>query len=350
MKVAVVIPVKNEINGLREMVASLRQQVSAEDEIIFVDAGSTDGTRELVQEFASADSRIRLLISEGAFPGKARNLAIAHTQADIIAQIDGGNHPDVAWLQNLVAPLRRGEADYSMGAVAVMPVRRRVLGRVMDMGAVYGAALHRTELRSGSGGTPSRGTSGVPAGGSSVAYFRWIWAKTGGFPEWLRVGEDPLFVRRVMRLHPRVTYAPAAVLYWQLGPTLRHIIRRQFNRAADLFRDPAALRRGLRPLIGRVLCVLLFAAACVATPLRIPAVFTLGALLAVQTAKSLKTYCRRVKPALPELCRVLLIFPAVDLLGIVARLAGTVGGLLWMRHARKEWAARQRYVERDWSP
>jgi len=349
MKVAVVIPVKNEIDGLRDLVASLQQQVSREDEIIFVDAGSTDGTRQVLQDYAAGDSRIRLLVSEGAFPGKARNIAIRNTQADIIVQIDGGNHPDASWLNHLVAPLLRGEADYSMGAVAVMPVHRRVLGRLMDMGAVYGSALHRTEFRAGSAGSPTRGTSGVPAGGASVAYFRWIWEKTGGFPEWLRVGEDPLFVRRVMRLRPRISFAPDAVLYWQLGPTLSQILRRQVSRAADLFHDPAALRRGLRPLIARVLFLILVVAACVFPWLWIPIILILGAMLAIQTAKSWKTYRRRVKPGWRDLCRVLMIFPMIDFLGIIARLVGTVKGLLWLRNAREEWAARQRYVDRDLS-
>lgn len=350
MKVAVVIPVMNEIDGLREMVASLRQQISREDEMIFVDAGSTDGTREFLQSCAAGDPRIRLLVSQGAFPGKARNIAIGSTRAEIIAQIDGGNHPDASWLSHLVAPLLRGEADYTMGAVAVMPVPRRVLGRVMDMGAVYGAALHRTEFRTGSAVTPARGTSGVPAGGASVAYFRWIWEKTGGFPEWLRVGEDPLFVRRVMRLRPRVSFAPDAVLQWQLGPTMRHILRRQVSRAADLFRDPETLRRGLRPLIARVLFLILIAAACVFPRLWIPVILILGAMLAIQTAKSLKTYRRRVKPGWRDLCRVLMIFPVIDFMGIIARLVGTVQGLCWLRNARGEWAARQRYLNRELSP
>jgi hypothetical protein len=303
----------------------------------------------MLEHYAAGDLRIRLIVSEGAFPGKARNIAIRKTQADIIAQIDGGNHPEASWLQHLVAPLLRGEADYSMGAVAIMPVRRRVLGRIIDMGAVFGASLHRAELRSGSAGTPARATSGVPAGGASVAYFRWIWEKTGGFPEWLRVGEDPLFVRRVMRLKPRVCFVPDALLYWQLGPGLKHILRRQVSRAADLFHNRVALRRGLRPLTARVLFLILVAAACVSPRLWIPVAIVLGATLAIQTAKSLKTYGRRVKPCLSDLCRVMVIFPVVDFLGILARLAGTVQGLLWLRNAREEWSARQRYVDRELS-
>jgi hypothetical protein len=45
----------------------------------------------------------------------------------------------------------------------------------------------------------------------------------------------------------------------------------------------------------------------------------------------------------------MVIFPVVDFLGILARLAGTVQGLLWLRNAREEWSARQRYVDRELS-
>lgn len=336
MKIAVVVPVKNEMDGLRELVTSLQKQASAGDEILFVDAGSTDGTQELIREFAVRDSRIRLLISVGAFPGKARNVAIRNTDADIIAQIDGGNHPDEHWLHNVVAPILRGETDYSMGAVAVLPVHRRFLGRVMDMGAVYGASLHRGKFRDAS--------DGEPAGGASVAYRRWIWEKTGGFPEWLRFGSDPLYVRRVMQLKPRVAFAADALLYWQLGPTLRHVLRRQRHREEDKFHDPANLRYGRSALIARGLLLILIVAAFVIPLLWIPVLLSLGALLALQIAKSLKTYCNRVNPGPADLLRALLIFPFIDGLGLIARFVGTVQGLFWLRKARGEWAARRRYV------
>jgi glycosyltransferase involved in cell wall biosynthesis len=336
MKVAVVVPVKNEIDGLGGLVTSLQGQVSEGDEIIFVDAGSSDGTQGALRDYAARDPRIRLLISEGAFPGRARNLAIRHTNAEIIAQIDGGNHPDEHWLQNLVAPMLRGKADYSMGAVKIMPVRRRILGRIMDMGALYGASLHRTEFRDGS--------DGPPAGGASVAYWRWIWEKTGGFPEWLRYGEDPLYVRRVMQLKPRISFTPDAILYWQLGPTLRHVLRRQIHRAANTFHDPVTLRCGLQNLFASVLLFVLMAAACVLPFLWIPVALGFGSQLALQTAKSLRTYCRREKPEAQDLFRALLIFPIVEGLGMMARFAGTVQGLFWLRNARAEWGMRRRYI------
>ncbi|MEI6562942.1 MAG: glycosyltransferase [bacterium] len=336
MKVAIVVPVKNEIAGLAELVTSLQKQASMVDEILFVDAGSSDGTQSALREYAARDPRILLLVSEGAFPGKARNIAIRHTNAEIIAQIDGGNIPDERWLQNLVAPLVRGESDYSMGAVAIMPVRRRVLGRTLDMGALYGASLHRTEFRDAS--------DGPPAGGAGVAYRRWIWEKTGGFPEWLRYGEDPLYVHRVMQLKPRICFTPDAILYWQLGPTLGHILRRQIHREANKYHDPVTLWRGLQTLIASVLLFVLMASACVIPLLWIPVALGLFVQLALQTAKSLRTYCRRAKPEARDVLRALLILPVVECLGMMARLAGTVQGLLWLRNARAEWAVRRRYI------
>lgn len=340
MKIAVVVPVKNEIHGFGELVDSLLKQISAGDELVFVDAGSTDGTQELLREYTTRDARVRLIVSEGAFPGKARNVAIRNTDADIIAQIDGGNHPDANWLKNIVAPLLRGEADYVMGAVAVLPMGRRFLGRMMDMGAVYGASLHRGHFR--------RAGKGPPAGGASVAYFRWIWERSGGFAEWLRFGSDPLYVRRFMPLKPRVSYAGDAVLFWQLGPTLQHVFRRQVNREEDKFHDPVTLRKGWRALLARVVMLILTVAAFVIPALWIPVVVLFGALLALQTAKSVKTYCQREKPPLPVLARALVIFPVLDFWGIMARFIGTVKGILWLRHARGEWAARRNYLSRSY--
>lgn len=336
MKVAVVVPVKNEITGLRELVTSLQKQAAGRDEILFVDAGSTDGTQDVLREFAAKDPRIRLLVSAGAYPGKARNIAIRNTKADIIAQIDGGNLPEEHWLQNLIAPIVRGEADYVMGDVRVMPVRRRFLGRIMDMSAVYGATLYRGEFRCHS--------EAPPAGGASVAYWRWIWEKTGGFPEWCRFGEDPLHVRRVMPLHPRICFAPDAILHWQLGPTLDRILRRQIHRERIKFHNPVDLRQQLGILIPRTLLLILISAAYAIPRLWTPILFILGAMLVRQTAKSLKTYYRRTQPKTPDLLRAMLIFPFVDFLGIIARFAGTVQGIFQLRHIRSEWDTYRQYV------
>ncbi|NQT93633.1 MAG: glycosyltransferase, partial [Lentisphaerae bacterium] len=172
MRAAVIVPIRNEIRGLRELAAALLEQVSPDDEIVFVDAGSTDGSRELVRDLAREDSRIRLIEAPGAFPGHARNEGIARTQAEIIAQIDGANMPEPGWFPRIIEPILRGDADYVTGNVELLPIPAHVLGRTLDLAEVYGFSLFR-ETRNR---FPESGAEKVVAGGASVAYRREIWA------------------------------------------------------------------------------------------------------------------------------------------------------------------------------
>ena len=60
MKLSVVIPVYNEVGTIKEIVSRV-QAVDLEKEIIIVDDGSTDGTRELLQEGTLSLENVRIL-------------------------------------------------------------------------------------------------------------------------------------------------------------------------------------------------------------------------------------------------------------------------------------------------
>ena len=52
-KISVVMPVYNGQNHLREAVASILGQTFTDFELILIDDGSTDGTGEILEEYAS---------------------------------------------------------------------------------------------------------------------------------------------------------------------------------------------------------------------------------------------------------------------------------------------------------
>ena len=229
MSIAVVIPVKNERNGLEGLLDRLLVQVSSDDEIIFVDAGSTDGTQEFLRNYSKKHRNVRFFVSQGATCGGGRNVGIGQTNADIIAHIDGGNFPEVSWLLKLCAPIKEGRADYVTGNITFMRISTRIFGVEIDMGELYGLSLFREFRRDDASGM---------AGGSSVAYLKWIWKKVGGLPEWCPLGgEDVLFVRKIEKEIPqlRTAFVDDAIVYWQIGPMIQDVWKRKFRFQAHLF-------------------------------------------------------------------------------------------------------------------
>ncbi len=65
IKVSVIIPVFNAAEHLRQCLDSVLHQTLREIEIICVDDGSTDGSLEILQEYATGDMRVRLMQHPG---------------------------------------------------------------------------------------------------------------------------------------------------------------------------------------------------------------------------------------------------------------------------------------------
>jgi glycosyltransferase involved in cell wall biosynthesis len=86
----VVIPVYNKRPHLERCIASLQHQTLQPAEVIFVDDGSTDGSREYLQQAIAGNVRHRLLCREPAGPGgyAARNLGIESSNNQWIAFLD----------------------------------------------------------------------------------------------------------------------------------------------------------------------------------------------------------------------------------------------------------------------
>ena len=87
MLVSVIIPAYNDADYLREAIQSALNQTHAEIEVIIVDDGSTDHTREVCESFGS---RVKYFYQEndGTQGIAARRQAILHSRGDAIAFLD----------------------------------------------------------------------------------------------------------------------------------------------------------------------------------------------------------------------------------------------------------------------
>lgn len=71
--VSIITALHNKYDYIAETIASVQSQTHRDWEMIVVENGSTDDGPEIVRRMASADSRIRLFVSERQGPGAARN-------------------------------------------------------------------------------------------------------------------------------------------------------------------------------------------------------------------------------------------------------------------------------------
>ena len=93
--VSVVLPVRNAAATIVRAVASVRAQTLPEWELIVVDDGSTDGTREILRELARAEPRIKLIVQVPAGVAAAANAGVAAAQGKFIARMDADDESHV---------------------------------------------------------------------------------------------------------------------------------------------------------------------------------------------------------------------------------------------------------------
>lgn len=135
--ISLVIPTLNEAENIGPLLARLAQCQPALDEIIFVDDGSTDGTRERIRSLA-ANSSIRLIERETPALGLS-GAVIAGARAaagDWLVVMDADlSHPPEK-IAELLRPLLEDRADIVIGSRYVQggstpgwPLWRKILSR-----------------------------------------------------------------------------------------------------------------------------------------------------------------------------------------------------------------------------
>ena len=87
-KVTIILPSLNVGNYIRQCIESVVSQTLQEIEIICVDAGSTDETLPILQEYQSNDSRIQILHSDKKSYGYQMNLGLIHAKGEYIGIVE----------------------------------------------------------------------------------------------------------------------------------------------------------------------------------------------------------------------------------------------------------------------
>ena len=136
-RVSVIIPAYNHEAYIGEAIASVLAQELADFELIIIDDGSTDATRERISGFS--DSRITFLTQEnrGAAATLNRGLELARGRYLAILNSDDRYHPER--LQRLASALAdRPEAGLAVSAVRVIdPAGRPTAAAWLERGLKY---------------------------------------------------------------------------------------------------------------------------------------------------------------------------------------------------------------------
>lgn len=116
MKLSVVMPVYNEKATIRQIIVKV-QAVQLDKELIIVDDGSTDGTRDILRELEPGLKNTQIFyLDRNQGKGMAVRYGIERASGDALVIQDADLEYEPEEFENLLEPLRKGKASVVYGS------------------------------------------------------------------------------------------------------------------------------------------------------------------------------------------------------------------------------------------
>jgi glycosyltransferase involved in cell wall biosynthesis len=239
--VSVVVPVFNNERTLRAQLDALSSQdYEAPYEVIVVDNGSQDSSRQIALDQAAVDRRVKVASASRRGTNHARNVGSDSAQGDLIAYCDGDDVAAESWLSNLVeaaldCDIVAGSLEISrLNDETVLPWREGPL-----IGSELPVAL-----------------AFLPFGyGANLAVWSDALSTVGGWDEGFIIGGTEVDLCWRLQLQSyRICYAPGAVMHYRMRLSLGELFRQalRYGRADVMlyrkFRSHGVKRMPLRTL------------------------------------------------------------------------------------------------------
>lgn len=126
MKITVLIPAYNEKRTIEEIITRV-EATGLPHEILVIDDGSSDGTREILEKLNDQGVIRALFHQKNIGKGAAIHTGITNATGDIIIIQDADLEYDPAEYSNLLKPIEKGIADVVYGSRFLGAARRPIL-------------------------------------------------------------------------------------------------------------------------------------------------------------------------------------------------------------------------------
>ncbi len=226
MRVSVIVPLWNSERTIGRTIECLLQQTLAPAEIIIIDDGSTDRSREVLQRF---EDWIIVVTRTNGGPASARNVGLRLASSELIAFTDSDCYPEPGWLAALVS----GFDNPAVGGVGgvVRGADPNLCGEYIDLIRLLDPAIDQS------------GEIGYLIT-ANAAFRREVLFEAGLFDEGFRLpgGEEADLGWRIRRLGYHLRFAPEAVVRHEHRRSMIALLRTLAN-----YGEGAARIATLRP-------------------------------------------------------------------------------------------------------
>jgi len=203
MHISVVLNLLNEKRHIRDLLDSLVTQDGPMD-IVIVDAGSTDGTVDIIKRYMQDHPEITLHHHPGT-RGESTNFGLSQARGDAVATTGGDCIVNPFWLKEL----RKSLSEYDI-----------VAGKTINIGYHPFEDLERVELH-------HHGFD-VSFPSANMAWRKKVLESVEGFDEWFVTAEDIDLNFRAVSSGYTLGYNPDAIVFHRMKGTFRGFFKQAF--------------------------------------------------------------------------------------------------------------------------
>jgi glycosyltransferase involved in cell wall biosynthesis len=328
---SVLVPVLDEEEHIREAVDAMRaQELDGEIEFLFMDGGSRDGTRAILEELAAEDSRIRVFDNPGRTTPYALNVGLANARGEYVVRMDAHAFYPPRYVAAGIERLQKGDVEWVSGPAiprAGGAWSRRVVLALNSGPATIGSRKWHPDAQEGGSGEVELDT-GVFAG----VWRRSTLERYGGWDTGWPINQDSELAARVLADGGRIVMLPEMGAEYvprdSLGGLWKQYWRYGFYRGKTSRRHPHSLRRShlLAPGLATAVAGSVIGPRLTRVPAR-AALASYVAALVVASARAAQPGAERDAAALPVVFFTMHMSFAVGFMWSAVRFGPPLGAL-----------------------
>ncbi|OFT09369.1 glycosyltransferase family 2 protein [Limosilactobacillus fermentum] len=128
--VSVIVPVYNVQNFIGKCIESILSQTFKDFELLLVNDGATDHSKEICEKFAEIDNRVRVLNKKNGGLSDARNYGLDNSKCDYVIFIDGDDYVDERFIEKLYTAITNTDSEVAVCEYAEVSEQGDVISEV----------------------------------------------------------------------------------------------------------------------------------------------------------------------------------------------------------------------------
>ena len=232
LNVSLYIPVYNGESTIESVLKSVLKLNPAPDEIIVVNDGSSDRTKEILQNYKNQINIIDNPLNMGL--AYSRNVGVSKSKHESIAALDADVEVDHNWLRDLFEIKAKYESSVCGGTLIEKYKDKNIYN--------FWRHIHATQNNYGPKDIENLGK---PLAGSNTLISKSAWEKVGGYEiQYKTNGEDTTFCQKLLSNNYKISYSSKAKAFHLRNDNLKSLVnsvRRAYIYGAGL-KKPTLMR------------------------------------------------------------------------------------------------------------